>query len=217
MDALRYTLLADGSSDAALMPILTWTLRENGIKIAIHPSYADRRALKGASTLKDRIYLTIRYFPCDVLFVHRDAEKEPIQKRLAEIHDAMKATSLSIPFICVVPVRMQEAWLLFDENAIRKAAGNPNGRHPLSLPQIKRVESIPDPKFMLHDALKAASGLTGRRLNKFKVHQSAQKISQYIENFSPLRNLTAFKRFEKELKQIVHQQFVGGMDIHQSE
>ena len=31
MDALRYTLLADGSSDQALVPILTWLLRAQGV------------------------------------------------------------------------------------------------------------------------------------------------------------------------------------------
>lgn len=208
MATLRYTLLADGSSDTALMPILTWALKENGIQIAIHPLYADRRALIGASTLENRIRRTIRYFPCDVLFIHRDAEKEPIEKRLEEIRDAMKATGIRVPFICVIPVRMQEAWLILDEKAIRKAAGNPNGRHPLPLQETKRIESIPDPKALLHDTLKAASGLSGRRLDKFNFRQAACRISGFIDDFSPLRNLMAFKIFEKELKRVVYEHVI---------
>ena len=45
MDALRYTLLSDGSSDQALMPILTWLLREQGVYGAIQPEWADLRRL----------------------------------------------------------------------------------------------------------------------------------------------------------------------------
>ncbi|WP_373499006.1 hypothetical protein [Desulfococcus sp.] len=212
MASLRYALLADGNSDAALMPILTWALRESGLQIAINPMYPDRRSLKRASTLENRIRRTIRYYPCDVLFIHRDAEKAPIVMRLEEIRDAMNETGISVPFICVIPVRMQEAWLIFDESAIRKAAGNPNGIHPLPLPEINRVESIPDPKALLHDVLKTACGLSGRRLKKFNVRQAARRISEFIDDFSPLRNLTAFNVFEKELNQIVQEHFIEGMD-----
>lgn len=97
MASLRYTLLADGSSDAALMPILTWSLIENGIQSAIHAEWADLRRLKTAISLEDRVRRAIKYYPCDVLFVHRDAEKEPIEKRVTEIHDALKATEIDVP------------------------------------------------------------------------------------------------------------------------
>lgn len=35
MNELRYTLLSDGPSDRALLPILTWLLRQNGVTGAI--------------------------------------------------------------------------------------------------------------------------------------------------------------------------------------
>jgi len=41
MKELRYTLVTDGSSDRALLPILTWLLRENGFSEAIQPEWAD--------------------------------------------------------------------------------------------------------------------------------------------------------------------------------
>jgi hypothetical protein len=41
-----------------------------------------------------------------------------------------------MPVVCVVPVRMMEAWLLIDEMAIRRVAGNPNGRIPIELPVL---------------------------------------------------------------------------------
>ena len=38
---------------------------------------------------------------------------------------------------------MTEAWLLFDESAIRVVAGNPNGKNPLNIPDLSVVEQIP--------------------------------------------------------------------------
>lgn len=46
-----------------------------------------------------------------------------------------------------------EAWLLLDETAIRKHAGNPNGRQPLGLPKPKHVEQRANPKELLREAL----------------------------------------------------------------
>ena len=41
MKELSYTLLSDGSSDKALMPILTWLLRGYLPNWAIQPEWAD--------------------------------------------------------------------------------------------------------------------------------------------------------------------------------
>ena len=46
MQQLRYTLMADGSSDRALLPILTWLLRQSCGQIPIQPEFADLRRLK---------------------------------------------------------------------------------------------------------------------------------------------------------------------------
>jgi hypothetical protein len=46
MKEIRYTLITDGSSDRALMPILTWLLIELGVKIAIQPTWADFTRLR---------------------------------------------------------------------------------------------------------------------------------------------------------------------------
>jgi len=60
----------------------------------------------------------------------------------------------TVEVVPAVPVRMTEAWLLFDEAAIRRAAGCPNGSMPLELPSLKTSEDIPDPKTILHEALR---------------------------------------------------------------
>ena len=110
-------------------------------------------------------------YPCDLLFVHRDAEGVPHRSRVEEIEIAMQEVRAVHegaglpPHVVVVPVRMTEAWLLFDEAAIRRAAGNPNGRVSLQLPPGD-PEEIADPKQLLHDLLRTASELGGRRLGR---------------------------------------------------
>jgi hypothetical protein len=53
---------------------------------------------------------------------------------------------VKLPVVCVIPVKMTEAWLLIDEKAIREAAGNPKGRQPLNLPKPSKTEELSDPK-----------------------------------------------------------------------
>ncbi|BAY27949.1 hypothetical protein NIES2100_77760 [Calothrix sp. NIES-2100] len=211
MKELCYTLLSDGSSDKALIPILTWLLQENQIECAIQSNWADlRRLSKPPKTLSARIISSLDFYPCDLLFIHRDAEKELPEKRIAEIREAVEETVIKTvtmpPHICVIPVRMQEAWLLFDEAALRMAAGNPHGRQPLQLPDLDRLEKLPDPKDTLHGLLSQASGLTGRRLKQFSANERVHRLSEIINDFSPLRALSAFQVLETEIQQVVKTQ-----------
>ena len=77
MSVFRYTLLSDGSSDRALMPHLTWLLQENGVTFPFNASWADLRQLREKPhDLVEKIELTIDLYPSDLLFIHRDAERE---------------------------------------------------------------------------------------------------------------------------------------------
>lgn len=206
--ALRYTLVSDGSSDVVLLPILTWLLRAQGVKQAIQPEWADLRRLRRSSkpSLVDKIVLGIDLFPCDLLFVHRDAEKAPRSDRVAQIKRAIDGAGRRTempPTICVVPVRMQEAWLLFDESAIKAAAGNRRYHGRLELPNPKSLEQLPDPKSELHQLLKKASNLSGRRLKSFRTEYHARQVSEHTSDFSALRVLPAFAALEKDISQVV--------------
>lgn len=209
MKELRYTLLSDGPSDKALIPALTWLLREHFRGYAIQPEWADLWRLPVSPRgLIERMIKSVELYPCDLLFVHRDAEREPLGTRLAEIREAVAEVRKHFelpPVIGVVPVRMHEAWLLFDEAAIRRAAGNPNGQHTLNLPQTNRVEHLPDPKKNLHDLLRRASGLRGRRLARLPLSRCSHLVSSYIDTFEPLRAVPAFASLEEEIRNLAAQ------------
>lgn len=214
MKELRYTLLSDGPSDETLIPILSWALQQNGIHFAIQPTWADfRRLRRPPRKLSDRIKIGLDLYPCDLLFIHRDAEGVTREIRLSEIHEARKEveSSTSIPHtICVVPVRMQEAWLLFDEMALRRAAGNPNGRVPLEFPYVSDLEKLSDPKRIFHELIREASGLSGRRRKHIPVHKYARRVAELIDDFSPLRKLSAFAALETEIQRVISEQ---GWDV----
>jgi hypothetical protein len=201
---LGYTLLADGSSDQALMPILDWLLARHGV-VAFRGRRADLRGLRRPPKhLAGRISAALEMYPCDLLFIHRDAEGMPAEIRRSEILNALSELSdVNLPTICVVPVRMQEAWLLIEETAIRKAAGNPNGRELLAMPGLNKLERLPNPKETLHGLLREASGLSHRRRLKFLPQASAQRVPEFIEDFSPLLGLTAFEILDADVREIV--------------
>ena len=206
MDEIRYTLISDGPSDRALLPILTWVLRKKGDVSLVQPEWADLRRLpQPPQSLHERILSAIDLFPCDLLFIHRDAEREDPESRYKEIrialHEATKR-GFQAPAVCVVPVRMTEAWLLFDEPAIRLAAGNPNGKNPLNVPDLSVIEQIPDPKDVLFEVLREASGLTGRRLKRFNMAECRIRVTDLVSDFSPLRKLSAFKRLERDFSKL---------------
>ena len=196
--------MADGASDRALVPILTWLMRRYCGSLPIQAEYADLRFLRSPPRgLAKRIKLSVELYPCDLLFVHRDAERATIEDRRSEITAALEDIRITLPAVCVVPVRMQEAWLLIDEAALRHAAGNPNGREPLSLPDVQRLEHLPNPKGLLHDLLRQASGLHGRRLRRLNHRLHGYDVADRIRDFSPLFRLPAFRRLVAEVEYFV--------------
>lgn len=194
----RYSLLADGSSDRALLPILSWLLRELAPSATwAEPDFAIRNARE--PVVAEVARTTSLYRP-DILFVHRDAEAVAPDKRRTEIPKAAEV-------VPVVPVRMTEAWLLFDEEAIRRAVGRPNRRHDLGLPAISRVEHVADPKLRLREALLTASEARGRQRSRLQTNLSActHRVADLITDFSPLRRLSAFQRVESDCREALEQ------------
>lgn len=204
MSSKSFTLLADGSSDRVLVSILGWMLAQK------HPDHLwtgiraelDRLPLPPAD-LAGRIQATIEYFPGDVIFVHRDAERESHQTRLQEISESIARTALGTgKWVPVIPVRMTEAWLLISEKAIREASGNPYGRVNLNLPHLRDIERLPDPKQMLQELLLEAAEVTGRRRKKFHFPERRASIPDFIEDWSDLLKLTSASQLYQDIAEI---------------
>jgi hypothetical protein len=178
------------------MPIIEWLIAQHRPELGVLGQLATGMGTVGLALAK-RIPVALRLFPCELLFVHRDAEGEPLAIRLGEIGSAMG--QLHPNFVPIIPVRMTEAWLLSDEAAIRSAAENRAGQMALNLPSKKNWESAPDPKKILFDALIVASEKSGRALSKFKPQRQRPLIAQRTRDFSGLRGLPSFDFFETQL------------------
>ena len=205
MMPFRYSLMGDGAFDAVLLHPIDWLLRELAVP-SFSGEWAELSFLRQPpETLETRVQAVLHYFPCDVLFIHRDAERGTLEERRREIKEVVGNLANSCPVVCVVPVRMTEAWFLHDERAIREAAGNPNGRKSISLPRIDRLESLPDPKRELSSLLVKATEATGRRQTKRKqdLPKMRRRVAESIDDFEPLRELPAFQAFEQDLRRTI--------------
>ena len=208
MTDLHVTLITDGPSDQLLLRHVGWLLVQHlRPEVAIQRQWADLRTLRDKPAgLQEKLHAGLHLYPCDLLLVHRDAEKESPSHRYDEIRQAVESLDVDVPpFVSVVPVRMTEAWLLFDEQAVRRAAGNPNGRESLPIP-VADAENDPDPKHTLQESLRTASGLSGRRRKKFSTNEAVHRVAEYIDDFLPLRALPAFKQLEEDLALVVREQ-----------
>jgi hypothetical protein len=190
MKILRFTLVTDGPSDGEmLIPILEWILRTHCGSIGINVVHAvHSRCREVPKRLEKKIAFALEAYPCDFLFIHRDAEGDPPDWRRREIQKAIESlgAKMHVTHVCVVPIRMTEAWLLFDKAAIRFVSGNPNGKVQLSIPPLSNLEDKPDPKRLLHELLIAASEFSGRRRKSFDPKARGRLVARSLDDFSPL-------------------------------
>ncbi len=206
---IDFTLVANGSSDRALVAVAKWVFERNvPVNVPVQGEAADfSRMRRPPRRLSEKIERALELYPCSVLLIHRDAEGQEADERFEEIEGAWRSAGIqaAVPYVSVVPIRMTDAWFLFDEAAIRRAAGNPNGTVPLNLPGLACVESEPDPKGVLFEALRSASGLRGRRRRAFTPQVHRSRLADLIDDFAPLRKLEAFQRFENDVREVVEQ------------
>lgn len=203
MREIKFTLIADGSSDKTLIRIIKWLLDDLFPTVPNRGLFADFRHLPSPpKTLKEKIVAAKNYYPYDFVFIHRDAEKPDtrmVGTRLKEIEKEIGAIEYE-KAICVVPVKMMETWLLINELAIIKASSNKNYQGKLALPPISKLEKEPQPKKLLHELIKKSIGLKGRNLRKLNLDKAVHLVAENISNFQSLRELKSFQLFEKNVR-----------------
>jgi len=107
MRELRYTLVGDGSSDRALLPILNWLLRQHVPDGELRAEFHSRGGSQ--QRLSEEMKSALALFDCEILFVHRDAERQTMEQRRQEVREALQELKGAPPHVCVVPVRMAPA------------------------------------------------------------------------------------------------------------
>lgn len=176
------------------MPILTWLLRQQLPEIELaEPGFHARNP---SAHFEDEISATVKLHRPAVLFVHRDAESTHPDERRREIPIVFR------PTVKIIPVRMTEAWLLVDEEAIRRAADRPGGVERLALPRLNQLEALADPKSELRNALLTAANVSGRRAKRFheELPSRIYRVADLMDDFQSLRCLAAFTRLEADCR-----------------
>jgi hypothetical protein len=213
MAQLLVTLIGEGPSDDALIPVIEWVLERPALGLLPNVDIVTRFFSPDAADipggLMGRIIACASELPGHLFFVHHDADG-PTHHAWAE---SIKQTVVNVrqqgivlpPALPVVPVREMEAWLLIGETAIRRAARNPGGRASLGLPQVHAIESCQDPKTTLRKALHAASELTHRRRSVLDPI-APRTVADLISDFTPLRQLPAFQAFEEDVRRVIQDQ-----------
>lgn len=202
---MDYTLVTEGRSDKALLRPLDWLLNIYCLE-PFSGKWANPGAMDDVSrNLTTRMTQVQQYFPADLYFVHRDTDTSAVECRKVEIVDALARAGCLSPVVCVVPTRMTEAWFLFDEGAIRRAADRARGTTALSLPDSAKAQRVADPKVLLEDALTLASELSGRKLAHFRAELGRRKalVAANIEDFSPLRHHASFRSLEHDVAEVM--------------
>ena len=186
---ITFSVVADGGTDRVLVPIIQWAIHRLDSDVEIlEPSFEKRKA-----TVAE--FLQVYESETMLTFVHRDTENMSLEDRMQEFSNAT-----GDEIVPVIPVRMSEAWILFDSSAIAHAASNPSSR--VTVPEIVDLESIVDPKARLDQLLLEAAGSpTGRRRKVFKrsIVDRRVSVASWISDFSPLEALPAFNQFQKSL------------------
>lgn len=193
---VRFALICEGTSDARLVSHLRDICVESGSEEA-EGFYVDFARLPSPPKrdVSSRVRWVEAHEPSvNVIFVHRDADAREEDSRLSEIEPvARRARTKLIP---VIPIQATEAWLLVDEELIRQVAAFPKGRMPLGMPPLAQIENVADPKRVLQEALAIASGLSGRRLQKFRqdfpVHRAV--LIERIDRQGPVKTLRSWQR-----------------------
>jgi Domain of unknown function (DUF4276) len=196
MQRFTATLIAEGSSDQALVPLVEFVLDAH----CNVPHITTFAANLPAGPLRDRVSAALSLHPCDLLFVHRDADRSTVPDREEEIRAAVTHSGTRT-HVCLIPVRMTEAWLLADEAAIRRAAGNAAGKVNLGVPPIAKLETQADPKSLLFAALEKATELGVQRLRRFDRNRARRQVSGFMSDPSVLRELPSFRHFEAQVEE----------------
>lgn len=200
MQTLTATLVTDGSSDRVLMPIIDFLMNAHS-PIPFRTLFA-QGAHRGPLT--QRVAEALSDYPCDLLFVHRDAETASVADREKEIAEATATLPATAHAVRVIPVRMSESWLLLNASAIRAAAGNPTGKQALGLPSAARIEALSDPKATLFAALVKAKDLGSRRRASIRPEALRHRVAELMEDHGVLRQLSSFQHLEHQVKTYFH-------------
>jgi len=204
---VRYAFIREGKSDDYIKRHLTDLCIRHGAREVTDMSIDWlHQTEKTKKEMTAEIKKTLAVPSINLLFIHADADSPDSGPKSRDIADAVhQAAGAGEPphYVAVIPVQEIEAWILVDEQAIRKVARNPkSSRIRLDIPSPRAVEQINDPKEKLKKALHDASELSGRRLERFKKRFNWHRriLLEGLDCEGPIRQVPAWKKLDNDVR-----------------
>ncbi len=203
---LRLAVYVEGNSDESFLPALIkrtaeWVLGQSGNSVTV--DVRDPKVIKLSSTpaARDRAILEVARVAHSyhALIVHSDADKRTQSKALKEryqpgynlVLQAKEQDKLCQHLLPIIPVRMIEAWMLVDYEALREVIGTEVKESDLHLPRkAKQVEALPDPKQIFNEVIRRAVADRSMR-------QRAKIIKSVNTLFEPLGRTISLERLNE--------------------
>lgn len=218
MHYLQPALYAEGPTDERFLVQLLWRLCDDlclnlhqQVEVAAVEVLPEAKSSLAGESRPGRI-LAAAESASDlwtVLFVHADADRDPAAARLNRVGPAMELLHARFPHrgvVSVVPVRMTEAWMLQDGDALRAVMGCTLSDKEWGLPGSDAgVEAIRDPKQMLEKVFLSTqpSGPARRR----GVGGLYAPLGERVR-LERLRLLPSFRQTDQELQTALQAQLV---------
>lgn len=197
---ITYLFLSEGTSDEVLVPLINRLVLANidGPVRPIVPNFSILRPQP--KTLSEKLHAVISlYSGIDIIIIHRDADNVGYEARRAEIDHVISHTRILWPYVPLIPVRMTEAWLLTDFNAIHNAIGFGKSKNEIEFLSLRKVEGLADPKAYLLNKIKEIANLPKRRERDLNVYMVRKKIGVHLTNLENLNRLSSFVSFKGDL------------------
>ncbi|MBT2411745.1 hypothetical protein J7I94_14405 [Streptomyces sp. ISL-12] len=210
---VRVLFLSEGTSDQGLVSHVEGIAADLGVPVTVSAPDLRWLRLPAGHSVTDKLRTTRDLGGAyDLAVIQRDADRGAPEVRRTEIADAVGDVWPGLAHVPVVPVRMLEAWLLLDEQAIREVAGNPRGRLPLDLPTAASAERVADPKQRLKDTIATASGCKGRRLAELnqRFPKNRHRLLDLLDRHGPVSEVTSWRTFVAELSTALRTVVPGG-------
>lgn len=200
---MRGLFVAEGTSDGPLAEIVQGLFVPHECDVQLTPVDFERLTERVSQDIDSKVRAGLTLMgSVDLVVIHRDADNAGWEARRQEIITAV--AELSCGVVPVIPVRMTEAWLLLDEQAIRTVAGNPKGTTQLELPSAGELERRADPKAILAEALLIAADESGRRRERVKrrFNQHRRQLLERLDPNGPVVQLPSWQRLLDEVARV---------------
>ncbi|HLX40315.1 MAG TPA: DUF4276 family protein [Ktedonobacteraceae bacterium] len=211
MEELRLALYAEGTTDEQFLPSILQRTCEQ--LIAKHNQTAvnvvDPRIIARKKNIANRdesiLQAAREAIDFHILVIHADADSYSQEKALKErFQPGYELVKLSNEQVCkylvpVVPIYMTEAWLLADNDALRKVIGTNMKVHELGLVQKARlIEADSNPKQTLKNIVQKAYANRSRRHQQVDLGILYRSLGRVIR-LEQLENLKAYNQFVHDL------------------